>query len=76
MNQVMYIGPDIERVVMRNQVFTYYPKAQIEKVKELDPLAEKLFVPMDEIVEKKRELGRRGSLLNTAYRRLAQLRRE
>lgn len=73
MNQVMYLGPDIERVVSSNQIFTYNPVELIEKAKSIDPLAEKLFVPMDEIVEKKRELERRGSLLNIAYQRLKKL---
>lgn len=73
MNLVMYIGPDIERVVTENQIFTCRPEKKIEQAKAVDPLAEKLFVPMDDIVEKKRELERKGSLLNTAYRRLKKL---
>ena len=73
MKQVMYIGPDIERLVTKNQIFTYWPDELIRRAKEIEPLAEKLFVRLDDIVEKKRELERNGSLLNTVYKRLSRL---
>lgn len=70
MKQVMYIGPDIKKVVTKNKIFTYYPKDIVDKAKKIDPLADKLFVPMDKIVEKKAELKKRGTLINIAYQRL------
>lgn len=70
MNQTIYIGPDIRGVVARNQIFTYRPEAVIAKASVVEPLAKYLFVPMDDIVNKKRELDRRGSLLNKAYQNI------
>lgn len=70
MKQIMYIGPDIRGVVSRNQIFAYYPEKLIERAVAVEPLAKYLFISMDDIVKKKQELNRRGSLLNKAYQNI------
>lgn len=70
MIQVIYLGPSIDGVVEKNKIFKYNPKDVIEKAKEVNPLAEHLFVSMDKIVEKKKELNKKGSLISMAYKSL------
>lgn len=70
MKQVIYLGPSIDGVVEKNKIFNYNPKDVIKKAKEVNPLAEHLFVSMDQIVKKKKELNTKGSLLNIAYESL------
>lgn len=70
MRQIMYVGPTIRGVVRKNQVFNYAPDEIIAKASERSQTAKYLFVKMDEIVEKKQELRREGSLLYAAYKTL------
>lgn len=68
MKQIVYIGPTIRGVVKKNQIFTYTPERIEEKAKEVSAYTEYLFVSMDEIVSKRDEMRKRGTLLNIAYK--------
>lgn len=68
MKQIMYIGPDVKGVVSKNQIFTYDPKDKKEQVKEKYEPAEKLFVDIDDLPQKRNELKRKGSYLELLYR--------
>lgn len=67
MKQVMYLGPDIKGIVRKNQIFVYNPEKVIGQACGISPLARELFVPMDNIVQSRNELRRKGSFLNLAY---------
>ncbi len=69
-NTTMYLGPDLKGIVKHNQIFTYYPEDIINDACERNPLAKHLFVSMDEIVSKKKELRMQGSFLNLTYKKL------
>lgn len=71
----MYLGPDIKGIVRRNQIFTYKPEDVITKACEQNKLARHLFVPMENVVEAKKELRRLGSFLNIAYKNIEKTRR-
>jgi hypothetical protein len=66
----MYVGPDLNGIVRRNQIFTYHPDRVIDEACGVNPLARHLFVDMADIVEVKKELVRQGSFLNITYRKL------
>ncbi len=63
----MYIGPGIKGVVRKNEIFAYVPETVIEQVAVVYEPARQLFVSMDNIVEKKKEMNRAGSPLNLIY---------
>ena len=67
MKQIMYIGPDIRGIVRKNEIFTYTPNEIIVLAGQIYGLSMELFVPMDKIVEKKREINRPGSTLALIY---------
>lgn len=60
---IMYLGPDLKGIVRHNQIFAYRPEKTIEQASEIAPLARHLFVSMEDIVKKKKELRRAGSFL-------------
>lgn len=66
----IYIGPTIPNIVIQNAIFSYRPERAIREVAEIEPLARYLFIDMSEIVEKKKELEKDGSLLNVAIQKL------
>lgn len=68
MKQIAYIGPTIRGLVKKNQIFTYEPKAIMEKAKQVSAYTGYLFVRMDDIVEKRNELREQGTLLNISYK--------
>jgi hypothetical protein len=68
----MYIGPDIRGVARKNQVYTYHPQEVIDRACGINPLARHLFVDMCDIAETRRELARRGSFLQIAYKKIEQ----
>lgn len=70
MKQVMYIGPDIKGIVRKNQIFTFMPEDVINQACEINKLAKHLFVPMDNIVQKRKELFRQGTFLNLVYKKV------
>lgn len=70
MKQVMYIGPGIRGIVRKSEVFTYMPETVIEQVAAIYGPARQMFVSMDNIVEKKKEMNRGGSALNLIYNML------
>lgn len=70
MKQIMYIGPEIEGLVRKNQIFTYRPDDIVKKAAEIYAPAKHFFVSMDDIVAMKNELRRQGSFLNTAYKQI------
>ena len=67
MRQVIYIGPGIKGTVRKNEIFTYVPESIIEQVTAIYEPAGQLFVPMEHIVEQKKELNRIGSAMNLIY---------
>lgn len=67
MKQIAYIGPTIRGLVKKNQIFTYEPKEIIEKAQKVSMYTGYLFVGMDDIVEKRNELKKQGTLLNISY---------
>lgn len=67
---VMYLGPDLKGIVRHNQVFTYQPEEVICRASGVCNLASHLFVPMENIVAQKKELGRQGSFLDLAYQKI------
>lgn len=67
MKQIVYIGPTIRGLVKKNQIFTYEPKEIIEKAQRVSMYTGYLFVKMDDIVSKRNELRKQGTLLNIAY---------
>lgn len=67
MNQIVYIGPTIRGLVKKNQIFTYEPKDIIEKSQKISMYAGYLFVGMNDIVSKRNELRKQGTLLNISY---------
>ncbi|MBO5032143.1 MAG: hypothetical protein J6C19_07975 [Lachnospiraceae bacterium] len=70
MKQIMYLGPGIKGIVRRNQIFTYWPETVIGQACAFSPLAKYLFVPMDNIVQCKKELRKQGSFLNLVYQKI------
>ena len=68
MSQIMYIGPEVRGVVGKNEVFTYDPKEKKEKVKAIYEPAEKFFVDMEHLTEKRNELRRTGSYMDLLYK--------
>jgi hypothetical protein len=66
----MYLGPDLKGIVRKNQIFTYRPDRVIEEACGVSPLARHLFVEMENIVEIRKELRRKGSFLNLAYQKI------
>lgn len=66
----IYIGPNLKGIVRRNQIFTYKPEKIIEQTCEVNKLAGSMFIPMDKIVESKKELRSPGSFLNIAYEKI------
>lgn len=68
---IMYLGPIVKGVTRRNQVFNYYPQKIIDAVTAISPTAKYLFVDMEDIAAKKRELQTADSVMNQAYRKLA-----
>ncbi len=68
MKQIAYIGPTIRGLVKKNQIFTYEPKAIMEKAGRLSMYTGYLFVRMDDIVSKRKELREQGTLLNISYK--------
>ena len=71
----MYIGPNLKGIVRHNQIFTYKPEKIIEQACELNKLAGNMFIPIDKIVESKKELRTLGSFLNIAYEKIEKTRR-
>lgn len=71
----MYIGPNLKGIVRHNQIFTYKPEKIIEQACELNKLAGNMFIPIDKIVESKKELRTHGSFLNIAYEKIEKTRR-
>ena len=67
MKQIVYIGPTIRGLVKKNQIFTYEPKEIIERAGKVSMYTGCLFVMMDDIVSKRNELRKKGTLLNIAY---------
>lgn len=67
MSQIVYIGPTIRGLVKKNQIFTYEPKEIIERSQKISMYAGYLFVGMDDIVSKRNELRKQGTLLNISY---------
>lgn len=67
---VMYLGPDLKGIVRHNQIFAYQPEKVIEQASGVCKLARHLFVPMDDIVSRKKELGRPDSFLSLAYQKV------
>ncbi len=65
--RIMYIGPDIKGVVRKNEIFTYMPKEVIALAGRIYGPSMELFVSMDNIVEKRREVNRPGSPLSLIY---------
>ena len=70
MKQVMYIGPDIKGIVRKNQIFTYMPEDVINQACGINKLAKHLFVQMDDIVQKRKELRIQGTFLNLVYKKI------
>lgn len=71
MTNYIYLGPTIPgTAAIQNTIFSYKPEKIIAKASETEPLAKYLFVDMTDIVEKKKELNKDGSLLNVAYKKL------
>ncbi|MBE5910888.1 MAG: hypothetical protein E7276_06980 [Pseudobutyrivibrio sp.] len=68
--RIMYLGPELKGVVRHNQIFSYNPEDVIEKACQRNPLAKHLFVDMEDIVAKKKELHTEGSLLNLTFRKI------
>ena len=67
---VMYLGPEIRGVVKHKQVFSYNAEDVITEAIEREPLSKYLFVDMNDIVNKKRELEEPGSLMNVAFKKI------
>lgn len=67
---VMYLGPAIKGVARKNQIFNYDPKEIKERVGAILPASKYLFVDLEEIATKKKELNTPGSLLALAYGQL------
>lgn len=67
MKQIVYIGPTIRGVVKKNQIFTYEPERIKEAAKKVSVYTGYLFVKMDDIVSKRDELRKTGTLLNISY---------
>lgn len=70
MKQVMYIGPTIRGLVKKNQIFTDEPGEIMEKAEKVSVYTGYLFVRMDDIVSKKNELRKQGTLLNISYEKV------
>lgn len=70
MKQIVYIGPTIRGLVKKNQIFTYEPKEIMEKAGEVSRYTGYLFVGMDDIVSKRNELRKQGTLLNISYKKV------
>lgn len=68
MKQIAYIGLTIRGLVKENQIFTYEPETIMEKARQVSGYTRYLFVKMDEIVEKRNELRKEGTLLNVSYK--------
>ena len=68
MKQIVYIGPTIRGVVKKNQIFTYEPERIKEAAKKVSAYTGYLFVKMDDIVSKRDELRKTGTLLNISYK--------
>lgn len=67
---IMYLGPIVKGVTRRNQVFNYYPEKIIQTVTAISPTARYLFVDIEDIAAKKRELMTADSVMDQAYRKL------
>lgn len=67
MKQIVYIGPTIRGLVKKNQIFNYEPKEIMEKASKVSMYTGYLFVRMDNIVSKRNELRKKGTLLNISY---------
>ena len=63
MKQIVYIGPTIRGVVKKNQIFTYEPERIKKAAKKVSVYTGYLFVKMDDIVSKRDELRKTGTLL-------------
>lgn len=68
LKQIVYIGPTIRGVVRKNQIFTYEPERIMGAAKEVSVYTGYLFVRMDDIVPKRDELRKTGTLLNISYK--------
>ena len=68
MKQIVYIGPTMKGIVKKNQIFTYEPQEVIERAQRVSMYASYLFVKMNDIVEKRDELRKEGTLLNISYK--------
>ncbi|MBQ6577473.1 MAG: hypothetical protein IJL91_06970 [Bacteroidales bacterium] len=66
----MYLGPIIKGVTRKNQIFNYDPTEVKAKAIEICPAAKYLFVDLEDIATKKKELNTPGSLLALAYKQL------
>lgn len=66
----MYLGPIIKGVTRKNQIFNYDPTEVKAKAIEISPSAKYLFVDLEDIATKKKELNTPGSLLALAYKQL------
>lgn len=65
-----YIGPTIKNKIDEGTIFTNgYPKIAKELVVS-QPLIQKLFVPLSEYADKKKEVETKDSVLNVIYNRV------
>lgn len=70
MKQIVYIGPTIRGLVKKNQIFTYDPVEIMQKANGISIYTRYLFVRMDDIVSKRNELRKKGTLLNISYKKV------
>ena len=67
---IVYLGSEIRGVVRHNQVFSYDAEDVISAATEREPLSKYLFVDMNDIANKRKELKEPGSLMNLAFQKI------
>ncbi len=67
MTQKMYLGPTVPGLVKENEIFRDELPDGIARRVETDKNFARLFVPMDRIMDARRQLQTEGSVLSAAY---------
>lgn len=73
---VMYIGPTIKKVVVKNTIFNNGLPAALEEQKKKMPILGSLIVPVEQLVEARKNMNKSSSAIRTCYEQVLSILQE
>lgn len=71
MTQRMYLGPTVPGLIKENVIYKDKLPEAVEKRAKADKSFARLLIPMDKVVEARKQLAAEGSVLSVAYKDVA-----